>query len=229
MGVTGLRPHPRVQVRGTACVLPPRRTRRSAPPHVIGCQMAVRGSARRALFCLRRLPGADSMQQTRSWPQVRVPSWIRSNSSGPTPRQPATWSREWRPRLPLPVPLGECWCARSEDEGCGLVAVGQPGGPGWSVRECAPRRSRRAVAFRAYHPRWAQGRDRPLDCQNADWIHERRLRPVGCPKLHDASGGSPRLRHTRQVQFGSTLQECTLALISGARGRLGERRACLRV
>lgn len=68
-----------------------------------------------------------------------------------------------------------------------------------------------------------------LDCQNADCIHARRLRPVGCPKLHDASGGSPRLRHTRQVQFGSTLQECTLALISGARGRLGERRACLHV
>lgn len=68
-----------------------------------------------------------------------------------------------------------------------------------------------------------------LDCQNADLIQERSLRTVGCPKLHDASGGSPRLRHTRQVQFSSTLQECTLALISGARGCLGERRACLRV
>ena len=29
-------------------------------------------------------------------------------------------------KISLQVPLGECWCARSEDEGCGLVAVGQP-------------------------------------------------------------------------------------------------------
>lgn len=54
------------------------------PPHVIGCQMAVRGSARRALFCLRRLPGAgldaaDTLMAAGAPPLVDPEQLVRSH------------------------------------------------------------------------------------------------------------------------------------------------------
>ena len=48
-------------------------------------------------------------------------------------------------------------------------------------------------------------------------------------KFHALPRGDRRLRRARQVQFGPTVQDCTLALVPGARGRLGECLARLRV